>query len=309
MACNPPTLPGLVITTFVRKGVIAELITEQNVTPASTVVNNTVRQVQEVSPSTDLDAIESALFQDLALESPGISLITATATILFNALLDNRINVNFADALEDLLDDGMLELMGTEAIAEEVREAVEMLEDDRAFAIEEAATTGGLRGEVTDSAGVAIVGARVQVDGTDIFTTTDTSGRFSFVDLPEGATILNVDLPDFQTVSIATTVVALVTLDVAPIVLVPSVTFTIAGTFPVGERPVGLVVGDLNSDGNLDLATVNEGSLNISIFLGDGLGGFTTPMSIPLPAVPRSIAINHFNEDGNLDLATRVVPQ
>ncbi len=67
-----------------------------------------------------------------------------TATILFNALLDNRINVNFADALEDLLDDGMLELMGTEAIAEEVREAVEMLEDDRAFAIEEAATTGGL---------------------------------------------------------------------------------------------------------------------------------------------------------------------
>jgi hypothetical protein len=46
-------------------------------------------------------------------------------------------------------------------------------------------------------------------------------------------------------------------------------------TFSTGVRPTGVVAGDFNHDGHLDLAILNEGSQDISIFLGNGHGGFT----------------------------------
>src|SRR5262249_10569526 len=49
----------------------------------------------------------------------------------------------------------------------------------------------------------------------------------------------------------------------------------VAQTFSTGVRPTGIVAGDFNHDGNVDLAILNEGSQDVSIFLGDGHSGFT----------------------------------
>lgn len=74
----------------------------------------------------------------------------------------------------------------------------------------------------------------------------------------------------------------------------------------VGAAPHPIAVGDFNGDGFLDFATANQGTANnVSIRLGDGQGGFTSPV-VPEVAVghgPVSIAIADLNNDGNPDIA------
>ena len=41
-----------------------------------------------------------------------------------------------------------------------------------------------------------------------------------------------------------------------------------------GSNPYSVAVGDFNGDGKQDLATANYNSNNVSILLGNGLGGF-----------------------------------
>src|SRR6266481_2636719 len=43
----------------------------------------------------------------------------------------------------------------------------------------------------------------------------------------------------------------------------------------VGKNPTSVVVADFNGDGNLDFAVANQGDNTISVFKGDGKGGFT----------------------------------
>src|SRR5437867_1698889 len=45
--------------------------------------------------------------------------------------------------------------------------------------------------------------------------------------------------------------------------------------YPVGNSPSSIVLADFNGDGNLDFAVANEGDSTISLFAGDGTGGFT----------------------------------
>ena len=68
-------------------------------------------------------------------------------------------------------------------------------------------------------------------------------------------------------------------------------TFQAPTTFVVGSRPVGLVAGDFNGDGLLDLAFASQTSSDISVLLGNGDGTFadpsqfaTTPRATPLVA-------------------------
>jgi parallel beta-helix repeat protein len=51
------------------------------------------------------------------------------------------------------------------------------------------------------------------------------------------------------------------------------------------------------------LAVANEGSDNVSILLGDGLGSFAAAVNFALGDAPQSLAVGDFNGDGKQDLA------
>jgi hypothetical protein len=74
--------------------------------------------------------------------------------------------------------------------------------------------------------------------------------------------------------------------------------------FAVGTSPTSLAVGDFNGDGNPDLAIGNEGSNNVTVFLGNGLGGFTSPVGSPFAvgSAPYSVVAADVNGDGIQDL-------
>lgn len=75
----------------------------------------------------------------------------------------------------------------------------------------------------------------------------------------------------------------------------------------VGRAPQGIKVGDFNADGKHDFAVANVGGFNISIRLGDGLGGFTSPTvsEVSLTGLrPNEIEVGDFNRDGYADLAS-----
>ena len=79
-------------------------------------------------------------------------------------------------------------------------------------------------------------------------------------------------------------------------------TFTEApgSPYPVGANPSSVVVADFNGDGNSDFAVANKGDNTISVFKGDGKGGFTA-----FPASPFALQNNATNsEKGPVALAT-----
>src|SRR5947199_855267 len=74
---------------------------------------------------------------------------------------------------------------------------------------------------------------------------------------------------------------------------------------PAGTHPAGLSITDSNNDGNVDILVANEGSGNLSVYLGDGKGAFSQADRSPFSAGqdPTDIATGDFNGDGNLDVA------
>jgi hypothetical protein len=80
-------------------------------------------------------------------------------------------------------------------------------------------------------------------------------------------------------------------------------TFTGPVNLTVGSTPEGLVAGDFNKDGFVDLAVANADSNNVSILKGDGLGGFGAATNFLAGSFPTPIASGDFDNDGNLDLA------
>jgi hypothetical protein len=73
----------------------------------------------------------------------------------------------------------------------------------------------------------------------------------------------------------------------------------------VGRAPLRVVVGHFDTDGNLDFATANLDSGDVSVRLGNGDGTFRDG---PQPEVnvggrPSAVAIGTFDQDGLLDLA------
>lgn len=73
-----------------------------------------------------------------------------------------------------------------------------------------------------------------------------------------------------------------------------------------GNKPRSIAIGDFNLDGIQDFATANLDSSNVSIRLGDGSGGFTSPAvpQLPVGAAPQAIAVGDFNNDGKQDFAS-----
>lgn len=75
-----------------------------------------------------------------------------------------------------------------------------------------------------------------------------------------------------------------------------------------GGRPRGIVAADFDGDGHLDFATANLGSAphDVSVWHGDGHGGFSRPEFYSVGSGPFSIAAGDVNHDGHPDLAVAV---
>ncbi len=58
--------------------------------------------------------------------------------------------------------------------------------------------------------------------------------------------------------------------------------FAPATNFGTGDIPSSVTTGDFNSDGKLDLATANAFSDNVSVLLGNGLGGFSAAANLSI---------------------------
>jgi hypothetical protein len=74
---------------------------------------------------------------------------------------------------------------------------------------------------------------------------------------------------------------------------------------PTGSHPQTVLIADLNHDGCNDLLIANSSSSNLSVYLGDGKGGFVSAKGSPFAAgpSPNDLALGDFNGDGNLDVA------
>lgn len=81
-------------------------------------------------------------------------------------------------------------------------------------------------------------------------------------------------------------------------------TFTEVAPVPApGTFQQGVAIADFNEDGNMDLAFSNGTTTNVSVRLGDGLGGFSGGSDLNNVGIPWRVVAEDFNEDGNVDLA------
>jgi hypothetical protein len=74
--------------------------------------------------------------------------------------------------------------------------------------------------------------------------------------------------------------------------------------YSVGDRPNSVFAGDLDGDGDLDLATANYDSDNVSVLLNNGDGTFAAHSVYSVGAQPFSVFAGDLDGDGDLDLTT-----
>ena len=79
--------------------------------------------------------------------------------------------------------------------------------------------------------------------------------------------------------------------------------FAQAKNYATGESPASVAIGDVDGDGNADLAVANHVSNNVSVLLNNGNGTFAAAVSYATGSGPASVAIGDVNGDGKADLA------
>ena len=81
-----------------------------------------------------------------------------------------------------------------------------------------------------------------------------------------------------------------------------NLTYTPTPSNPVGRAPQAITAGDLNGDGQWDVATVNGTSDDVSVLLGNGNGTFRSAVSFGVGKIPLALIAEDMDRDGVLDL-------
>ncbi|MBW4697611.1 MAG: VCBS repeat-containing protein [Aphanocapsa lilacina HA4352-LM1] len=81
-------------------------------------------------------------------------------------------------------------------------------------------------------------------------------------------------------------------------------TFAPAQSFAVGYSPSSVALGDLDGDGDLDVASANFYSKDVSVLLNVGGGSFAPAQAFVAGNRPKSVALGDIDGDGDLDIAT-----
>jgi len=74
--------------------------------------------------------------------------------------------------------------------------------------------------------------------------------------------------------------------------------------YDLGSSPSSIALGDINSDGILDVVATNKGDNNVSLLLGNGDGTFQCQTTISVGTAPCSVALGDLNGDLKLDIVT-----
>ena len=80
-------------------------------------------------------------------------------------------------------------------------------------------------------------------------------------------------------------------------------TFATASSYPAGDAPFSVALGDLDGDHDLDLAVANSNSDDVSVLMNNGDGTFATSITYGVDSEPKSVAIGDLDGDLDLDLA------
>jgi hypothetical protein len=81
-------------------------------------------------------------------------------------------------------------------------------------------------------------------------------------------------------------------------------TFRLDSSYTAGDSPWSIFAADLNGDGDVDLATSNAYSDNISVLLNQGDGTFAAHVTYPVGDEPWSIFGGDLDGDGDIDLVS-----
>lgn len=98
--------------------------------------------------------------------------------------------------------------------------------------------------------------------------------------------------------------VILSTIFVMPATDPPPATRFSQASYPVGRGPKWISVADVNLDRNPDILVANADDATVTVFLGDGKGGFRPSPGSPFAAghLPNDLAVADMNGDGNPDI-------
>jgi len=87
-----------------------------------------------------------------------------------------------------------------------------------------------------------------------------------------------------------------------------TLTETTRTSLAAGAAPLTAAVADVDEDGRQDLIVPNGGTDNVTVLLGDGVGGFRVDRTWPALADTEDVDVGDFDEDGHIDYAVVTSP-